>query len=59
LWIDDEDGIYFTDPRYGNKEELEQNGMHVSVEAFLKQEPFLKMQILVIKRNTSLRVEMR
>lgn len=29
LWIDPEGGIYFTDPRYGNTDNLEQDGMHV------------------------------
>jgi gluconolactonase len=29
LWIDGSGGIYFTDPRYGKKENLEQDGMHV------------------------------
>lgn len=29
LWIDPKGGIYFTDPRYGNTSDLEQDGMHV------------------------------
>lgn len=29
LWLDPKGGIYFTDPRYGNTDNLEQNGMHV------------------------------
>jgi gluconolactonase len=29
LWIDPKNGIYFTDPRYGSMEGLEQDGMHV------------------------------
>ncbi len=29
LWIDPDGGIYFTDPRYGNADNLEQDGMHV------------------------------
>lgn len=29
LWIDAHGGIYFTDPRYGNQDDLEQDGMHV------------------------------
>lgn len=29
LWIDAKGGIYFTDPRYGNADDLEQDGMHV------------------------------
>lgn len=29
LWLDDQGGIYFTDPRYGNTDNLEQDGMHV------------------------------
>lgn len=29
LWIDPKGGIYFTDPRYGNRENLPQNGEHV------------------------------
>jgi len=29
LWIDPQGGIYFTDPRYGNRDNLEQDGMHV------------------------------
>jgi len=29
LWIDPMGGIYFTDPRYGSMEGLEQDGMHV------------------------------
>jgi gluconolactonase len=29
LWIDPSGGIYFTDPRYGNSDNLEQDGMHV------------------------------
>jgi len=29
LWIDPKGGIYFTDPRYGNKENMEQDGEHV------------------------------
>jgi len=29
LWIDPHGGIYFTDPRYGSTDDLEQDGMHV------------------------------
>jgi len=29
LWIDPKGGVYFTDPRYGNMEGLEQGGFHV------------------------------
>jgi gluconolactonase len=29
LWIDPQGGIYFTDPRYGNRDNLPQNGEHV------------------------------
>lgn len=29
LWVDKQSGIYFTDPRYGNQDGLEQDGMHV------------------------------
>ncbi len=29
LWIDPKGGIYFTDPRYGAADNLEQDGMHV------------------------------
>ncbi|MBN2128814.1 MAG: SMP-30/gluconolactonase/LRE family protein [Sedimentisphaerales bacterium] len=29
LWIDPEGGIYFTDPRYGNRDGMEQDGEHV------------------------------
>ncbi|MEN6577773.1 MAG: SMP-30/gluconolactonase/LRE family protein [Phycisphaerales bacterium] len=29
LWIDPNGGIYFTDPRYGNREGMEQDGEHV------------------------------
>ena len=29
LWIDPKGGIYFTDPRYGKRKNLEQNGEHV------------------------------
>jgi gluconolactonase len=29
LWIDPKGGIYFTDPRYGGKEGMEQDGEHV------------------------------
>lgn len=29
LWIDPKGGIYFTDPRYGPADNLEQDGMHV------------------------------
>ena len=29
LWIDKKGGIYFTDPRYGNMENIEQDGFHV------------------------------
>ena len=29
LWIDPKGGIYFTDPRYGNKDGMEQDGEHV------------------------------
>jgi len=29
LWIDPKGGIYFTDPRYGAQDDLEQDGMHV------------------------------
>jgi gluconolactonase len=29
LWINKQGGIYFTDPRYGEKDNLEQDGMHV------------------------------
>jgi len=28
LWIDPKGGIYFTDPRYGNRDGMEQNGEH-------------------------------
>ena len=29
LWIDTNGGVYFTDPRYGNQQGLEQDGFHV------------------------------
>jgi gluconolactonase len=29
LWVDPQDGIYFSDPRYGSREGLEQDGFHV------------------------------
>ena len=29
LWLDSKGGIYFTDPRYGNRDNLEQDGEHV------------------------------
>ena len=29
LWIDKKGGVYFTDPRYGNMENIEQDGFHV------------------------------
>ena len=29
LWIDPQGGVYFTDPRYGNEDGLEQSGFHV------------------------------
>lgn len=29
LWVDPQGGIYFTDPRYGRMDGLEQDGMHV------------------------------
>jgi len=29
LWIDTKGGIYFTDPRYGRRDDLEQDGEHV------------------------------
>ena len=29
LWIDPEGGVYFTDPRYGNRDNLPQDGEHV------------------------------
>lgn len=29
LWIDTKGGVYFTDPRYGNREGMEQDGEHV------------------------------
>ncbi len=29
LWIDPQGGVYFTDPRYGKQEGLEQDGFHV------------------------------
>ncbi len=29
LWIDPKGGVYFTDPRYGNREDMEQDGEHV------------------------------
>ena len=29
LWIDPRGGVYFTDPRYGNRDGLEQDGFHV------------------------------
>jgi gluconolactonase len=29
LWVDPAGGVYFTDPRYGSKEGLEQGGFHV------------------------------
>ena len=29
LWIDPKGGIYFTDPRYGRRDDLEQDGEHV------------------------------
>jgi len=29
LWIDPEGGVYFTDPRYGNRDGMQQNGEHV------------------------------
>ncbi|UCH64222.1 MAG: SMP-30/gluconolactonase/LRE family protein [Fidelibacterota bacterium] len=29
LWCDPQGGIYFTDPRYGNRDDMEQDGEHV------------------------------
>jgi len=29
LWIDPKGGVYFTDPRYGNRDNMEQDGEHV------------------------------
>lgn len=29
LWIDSKGGVYFTDPRYGNRDGMEQDGEHV------------------------------
>jgi len=29
LWIDPEGGVYFTDPRYGNRDNMDQDGEHV------------------------------
>ncbi len=29
LWIDPDGGVYFTDPRYGNRDNMEQDGEHV------------------------------
>jgi len=29
LWLDPKEGIYFTDPRYGNRDNIEQDGEHV------------------------------
>ncbi len=29
LWIDPKGGVYFTDPRYGNRDDMEQDGEHV------------------------------
>ena len=29
LWIDPEGGVYFTDPRYGNRDDMQQGGEHV------------------------------
>ena len=29
VWIDSKDGVYFTDPRYGNRDNLPQEGEHV------------------------------
>ncbi len=29
LWIDPQGGVYFTDPRYGSEDGLEQDGFHV------------------------------
>jgi gluconolactonase len=29
LWVDPKGGVYFTDPRYGNREGMEQDGEHV------------------------------
>jgi len=29
LWIDPNGGVYFTDPRYGSKDDMEQDGEHV------------------------------
>jgi gluconolactonase len=29
LWIDPQGGVYFTDPRYGNREGMEQDGEHM------------------------------
>jgi len=29
LWIDPKEGVYFTDPRYGKRDDLEQDGEHV------------------------------
>mgnify|MGYP001227685863 CR=1 FL=1 len=29
LWIDPQGGVYFTDPRYGSMDDLQQDGMHV------------------------------
>ncbi len=29
LWIDPRGGVYFTDPRYGNEDDIQQDGFHV------------------------------
>ncbi len=39
LWIDPQGGIYFTDPRYGNREGMEQDGEHVYYLAGVGQKP--------------------
>jgi gluconolactonase len=43
LWIDPKGGVYFTDPRYGNRDGMEQDGEHVYYLA-----PDLKKLIRVI-----------
>ena len=39
LWIDSRGGIYFTDPRYGNREGMKQDGEHVYYLAGPKEKP--------------------
>lgn len=51
LWIDPRGGVYFSDPRFGSMEGLEQDGMHVYYISPDRSQPLRRVTSYVVKPN--------